>query len=147
MSAVIILIFRTLAVICLYLFLGYIIFILWKDLFKKNNKFNDQPDKVITIKILNSEKSYTFTDKVIFIGRSEAANIQLVNDDAVSNMHTRIFFDENNWWVEDLQSTNGTFLNEEPLVVQTAVTSADQIMCGNTILEIVLPDTLKLSAI
>jgi pSer/pThr/pTyr-binding forkhead associated (FHA) protein len=147
MSAVIILIFRTLAVIFLYLFLGYIIFILWKDLFKKNNKFNDQPDKVITIKILNSEKSYSFTDKVIFIGRSESANIQLVNDDAVSNMHTRIFFDENNWWVEDLQSTNGTFLNEEPLVVQTAVTSADQIMCGNTILEIILPDTLKLSAI
>ena len=73
MSAVIILIFRTLAVIFLYLFLGYIIFILWKDLFKKNNKFNDQPDKVITIKILNSEKKLKLSNERI-VARLPASN-------------------------------------------------------------------------
>jgi pSer/pThr/pTyr-binding forkhead associated (FHA) protein len=147
MSAVIILILRSLAVICLYLFLGFFIYILWKDLFRKENRFNNRFEKAVTINVLNSDKSYTFSEKEILIGRSEAAHVRLLDDEAVSNMHTRIFSKGNNWWVEDLQSTNGTVINGDPVVIPTIITSADQIKCGTTIVEIVFPDTQNTSAI
>jgi pSer/pThr/pTyr-binding forkhead associated (FHA) protein len=136
MSAIIILILRASAAICLYAFLGFTIFIIWKDLFRKENKIENHLDETIYFNILNTDESYCFSDKEIFIGRSKTAQIQLVDDDAVSNMHSRIFSKGSSWWVEDLQSTNGTNVNGNPIVIPTTIASADQIKCGNTIIEI-----------
>ncbi|MDD4239322.1 MAG: FHA domain-containing protein, partial [Desulfotomaculaceae bacterium] len=45
------------------------------------------------------------------LGRGEASDIQ-IRDSFASNRHALIFFKEGQYWLEDLQSTNGTFLNE-----------------------------------
>ena len=34
------------------------------------------------------------------------------------------------WWLEDLKSTNGTFLNEEKLDTPTVIVTGDEIRCG-----------------
>jgi len=68
------------------------------------------------------------------------AQIQLQDDEAVSNMHARIFLKGNNWWVEDLQSTNGTLINQDPIATPTIITTGDQISCGKTIIEITVDD-------
>lgn len=44
------------------------------------------------------------------IGRSKDCDIQLT-DPHVSMRHTRVLWDRDCWWVEDLQSKNGTYLN------------------------------------
>ena len=48
------------------------------------------------------------------IGKSEAANLQ-IQKDTISNYHAKISYGENEYYIEDLNSTNGTFVNEELL--------------------------------
>lgn len=136
MSAIFILILRVITVLSLYLFLGLNIYILWRDLF--NEKSQNQLKPQIKISNLTSGESMFFSLNEMFIGRSDLAHIQLFNDDSVSNMHARIYLKANNWWVEDLQSTNGTLINQEPMITPTLITSGDQISCGKSTIEITI---------
>jgi pSer/pThr/pTyr-binding forkhead associated (FHA) protein len=38
------------------------------------------------------------------------------------------------WWIQDLQSTNGTLLNDEKLKSATVIVSGDEIVCGQSVL-------------
>ena len=134
MSAVIILILRIFAAVSLYAFLGFITLILWNDLIDKKTGVSLQTS--ITIKDISKDEIRDFSDNEIFIGRDALAQIRLQHDEAVSNIHARIFRKEGNWWIEDLQSTNGTFLNEDPVITPTIIVSGDQITCGETTIEI-----------
>ena len=134
MSAVIILILRIFAAVSLYAFLGFITLILWKDLIDKKTGGSLQTS--ITIKDISKDEIRDFRDNEIFIGRDALVQIRLQHDEAVSNIHARIFRKEENWWIEDLQSTNGTFLNEDPVITPTIIVSGDQITCGETTIEI-----------
>jgi len=138
MSAIIILILRVFAAASLYTFLGFIIFILWKDLKETDKKTDGSLQTSIIIKDISKDEIQVFRDNEIFIGRDELAQIRLQHDESVSNIHARIFHKEENWWVEDLQSTNGTFLNEEPIVTPTIIVAGDQITCGKTTIEITM---------
>ena len=138
MSAIIILILRVFAAASLYAFLGFIIFILWKDLKETDKKTGGSLQTSIIIKDISKDEIQDFRDNEIFIGRDELAQIRLQHDESVSNIHARIFHKEENWWVEDLQSTNGSFLNEEPIVTPTIIVAGDQITCGKTTIEITM---------
>ena len=138
MSAVTILILRVFAAISLYAFLGSIIFILWKDLRETDKKTVGTQQTSLTIKDISKDEIQNFKENEIFIGRDELAQIRLQHDEAVSNIHARIFHKEGNWWVEDLQSTNGTFLNEDPIITPTIIITGDQITFGKTTIEITI---------
>jgi pSer/pThr/pTyr-binding forkhead associated (FHA) protein len=45
-------------------------------------------------------------------------------------MHARLFFNLNQWWVEDYGSSNGTFLNEINLATAAVLTQGDQLQLG-----------------
>lgn len=138
MSAVIILILRVFAAVSLYAFLGFIILILWKDIKETDKKTSGSLQTSIIIKDISKDEIQDFRDNEIFIGRGKLAQIRLQHDESVSNIHARIFRKEEKWWVEDLQSTNGTFLNEEPIVTPTIIVAGDQITCGKTTIEITM---------
>ena len=138
MSAVIILILRVFAAVSLYAFLGFIILILWKDIKETDKKTSGSLQTSIIIKDISKDEIQDFRDNEIFIGRGKLAQIRLQHDESVSNIHARIFRKEEKWWVEDLQSTNGTFLNEEPIVTPTIIVAGDQITCGKTTFEITM---------
>lgn len=50
---------------------------------------------------------------VISIGRKDENDICLRNDTYVSRKHANIIFENNRWWLQDLQSTNGSFIENE----------------------------------
>jgi pSer/pThr/pTyr-binding forkhead associated (FHA) protein len=50
---------------------------------------------------------------VISIGRREDSDICLRNDTFVSRLHAYLFWQTERWWLEDLGSTNGTYLEHE----------------------------------
>jgi pSer/pThr/pTyr-binding forkhead associated (FHA) protein len=136
MSAIIIFTLRVFATASLYAFLGFIILILWKDLKEVDKNTGGSLQTPIIIKDISTDEIQDFSDNEIFIGRDPLAQIRLQHDESVSNIHARIFRKEENWWVEDLQSTNGTFLNEDPIVTPTIIVTGDQITCGKTTIEI-----------
>ncbi len=66
------------------------------------------------------------------VGRDSEAGF-VVSRSSVSRQHARLYTDEaGNWWVEDLSSTNGTFVNEARITAQQ-LTDADQVRFGDAI--------------
>ena len=45
-------------------------------------------------------------------GRTAACDVSLTDDPEVSRVHARVFWRGAAWWLEDLGSTNGTFVGE-----------------------------------
>ena len=70
------------------------------------------------------------------MGRAGGCTIQVLDDTFVSSVHCRIFRDEaGNAIVEDLGSTNGTYLNGDRIVVPKPLHQGDRIQIGGTIVE------------
>lgn len=71
-------------------------------------------------------------DNAVVLGRSKECDV-LVPDEKVSRRHCSIIFEDGKWYVSDLGSRNGTFLNE--LRVEREVLSdGDRIRVGGTVL-------------
>ena len=71
----------------------------------------------------------------ILIGRGTDAGIRL-DDDYCSTRHARIASSGDQWFVEDLGSTNGTYVGSVRITQPTTVTLGSQVRIGKTILEL-----------
>jgi pSer/pThr/pTyr-binding forkhead associated (FHA) protein len=68
------------------------------------------------------------------IGRAPECELR-IEDTYASQQHARIFGRNGSWYVEDLGSTNGTFVNEQKLVAPAMLQPGDRIRIGTTVLE------------
>jgi len=137
-AAVIILFLRILLMIALFSFLGWTMFTLWKEL--RLNSFAAQIQKVPAITLIersgaNENKENSFSVTEISIGR-ESGNTLCIEDDIISNRHASLTFRNGHWWIEDLFSTNGTFLNDEKVSSPTILITGDDLHIGNQFYEI-----------
>lgn len=71
----------------------------------------------------------------VLIGRSPECTLVLT-DDYSSGRHARLFPREGRWVVEDLGSTNGTFIGRNQLTTPTPVEPGTQLRIGRTVLEL-----------
>jgi hypothetical protein len=75
-------------------------------------------------------------DGDVMVGRSAGAGISTSQDVYSSTMHARLYRQTDQLWVEDLGSTNGTFVNSERIKQETKLTKGDVLQIGNTIFEV-----------
>lgn len=75
---------------------------------------------------------YPLTGSIITIGRDLTSDI-VVEDTEVSRFHTRLHFTEHGYMVEDLGSTNGTFVNDEPLHTMSFLQPNDVLRLGTLV--------------
>ena len=71
----------------------------------------------------------------ILIGRGADAAIRL-DDDYVSTRHARIAASDDQWFVEDLGSTNGTYVGSARITQPTTIALGTKIRIGKTTLEL-----------
>ena len=71
----------------------------------------------------------------LLIGRGNDAAIRL-DDDYVSTRHARIASSGDQWFVEDLGSTNGTYIGSSRLTQPTTLQLGTQVRIGKTTLEL-----------
>jgi len=71
----------------------------------------------------------------IMFGRAQDATVVL-DDDYASGRHARLFPQGSRWFIEDLGSTNGTFVGETQLSRAQAVELGQRIRIGKTVLEL-----------
>jgi pSer/pThr/pTyr-binding forkhead associated (FHA) protein len=67
---------------------------------------------------------------VTSIGRA-SSNSVVLDDDYVSNAHALLLLRGQQWWLEDLNSRNGTLVNGVRLTESTVVGPGDVIIIGN----------------
>jgi len=79
--------------------------------------------------------SIDLADQQITLGRANDATL-VVNDDYASTHHARIFPQDGQWIVEDLGSTNGTYLDRQKVIRPTPVPVGVPIRIGKTALEL-----------
>ena len=70
-------------------------------------------------------------DRPLLIGRRPDCEVML-QDDAVSGHHARLSWDTNRWQVEDLKSTNGTYLNTRRVRGRAGLKAGDVVTIGNS---------------
>ena len=71
----------------------------------------------------------------ITIGRAATCTIGMGDDSFVSQLHARAFRDAGSAMIEDLGSTNGTYLNGKRLTAPERITKGDRVQIGNTVFE------------
>lgn len=137
MSGIVVLILRILLAAALYAFLGWALYTLWRDLRIQSLVLASQKAPAITLTRIGMDEyePANFQKSELFIGRDQSASLPIM-DDTVSARHARLVYRNNQWWVEDLKSTNGTFLNEEPVRTMTVLVSGDEIRVGQTVMRV-----------
>jgi pSer/pThr/pTyr-binding forkhead associated (FHA) protein len=69
------------------------------------------------------------------VGRAEACHVR-IEDRYASQFHARLYSKNGTWYVEDLGSTNGTYLNQQRLSGSAEVQAGDHIRIGKTTMEL-----------
>ena len=84
------------------------------------------------LKDLSSGQSYALEDFTL-IGRGEGATLML-SDAGVSRQHASIRREDRDYWVLDLGSANGSFVNGVELTAARVLRNGDRLQLGNSIL-------------
>ena len=79
--------------------------------------------------------SLPLTNASILIGRSPGSTLVL-DDDYSSSRHARIFPQGNQWFVEDLGSTNGTFIGEQQVAGAVPLPVGVGVQIGRSVVEL-----------
>lgn len=67
----------------------------------------------------------------VTLGRHNSNRIVL-RDNWCSRKHARIWYEDNSWWIEDLDSRNGTYVNNRPVTGKVPLSPGDVIRVGRT---------------
>ena len=131
MSAILVFSLRLLLVLLLYTFLGWMVYTIFNDLKMDSSQKTKQaiPPIILEAQIENEKSERRFRQIEIILGRDPSVDFPL-NNETISLKHCKISYHNKQWWLEDLESTNGTYLNNEPVKTETIITSGDQLRLG-----------------
>lgn len=142
MIATVVLALRLALAITLYAFLGWAFYTVLQELRQQGARLSTQRKIGITfyIKIEQGKESIRhFTQPELILGRDTNCDLSVM-DEALSAHHARITYHHGQWWLDDLNSTNGTFLNQQRLTTSAVIITGDEFKCGNTTFSIRLDD-------
>jgi pSer/pThr/pTyr-binding forkhead associated (FHA) protein len=131
-SGIFLLILRILLAVALYGFLGFAFYILIRDLKQQGELLvaRQPPPLTLTKTVPEIEKSQRYIKPVIILGREPGCDFSLY-DQTVSSRHARLAYRKQQWWLEDMASTNGTFLNGDVVTTSVVITHGDELRLGN----------------
>src|SRR5215210_2654163 len=102
---------------------------------KRTKRPRGEPRVLVVTQGNQAGQSAALSDGVIMIGRGADCQI-ILNDDYVSTRHARVVSGENGIYVEDLGSTNGSYVNGQRITAPTTITMSDTVRIGKTILKL-----------
>lgn len=128
------LIFKYIFIIIIYLFIFSIIRLIYLDI-KGMNLSHEGED--VYLKLINRKdllpfkiEEYYSIGEILSLGR-QGDNDVVIKDPFISKNHFKIVEDEEMYYLEDLNSSNGTFLNGEKIEDVVRLSNNDRIRIGN----------------
>ncbi|MXN62684.1 FHA domain-containing protein [Bacillus sp. BGMRC0062] len=94
-----------------------------------------RPQQLVVLDGPLAGSSYQLGAAPVMLGRSPEATVPL-EDDYASGRHARLFPQGSRWFLEDLGSTNGTFVQGQKLTRAAAVEPGVQFRVGRTVMEL-----------
>lgn len=76
-------------------------------------------------------QSFPLTGRRVVLGRAADAGLRLAEDGQVSRRHAEVFAERGQWFVRDLNSSNGTLLNGLR-IIRSPLRDGDRLELGNT---------------
>ena len=136
----------------LWLFIALVADVIRKDLFgkrvsaatlpaadtprsKRGKRGRDAPPSRFAVSQGNQQGLSVPLEPVINLGRA-ADSTFFLDDDYASGRHARIYESEGTWMVEDMRSTNGTFLGTTRLTEPREVAVGSVLRIGQTVVEL-----------
>ena len=127
---------RLLATTVLYTFLGLAFYLIWRSLESTQAAQSSEPAAIYQLRVVEAQAAPDFAageslplQAETRLGR-DAENTIVLHDAAASAQHARLHRKNGTWWLEDLDSRNGTMLNDLPLTKPTTLTEGDIIAIG-----------------
>ncbi len=142
-EAVLLLVLRLGAAGLLLLFVGALLLLLWRDYQVTTREIEQQrvPRGRLIVLASDSEEVPLDTEFPLLpltsLGRAPTNTVHLA-DSFASNEHALITYREGNWWLEDRDSSNGTFLNGSRVREPVILSSGDLIGIGRVTLRLQL---------
>lgn len=143
------LVMKIVFLLLLYLFLLLTVGLIYRDLAlaaagdekKKQSSVREAPSaslfRLVILESPGKQKGDFFKlNRSLTIGRDSSCDIVL-KDRAVSARHARIDKQGDQFFLEDLGSSNGTFVGNEQISEQVSLKAGDRIRIGQTLLELV----------
>lgn len=96
---------------------------------------------IVTAGPLQGHKYLAKTDSSLLIGRSDEANIRIGYDEFCSRKHAVVFWEKDVCYIQDLNSTNGTLVNEKRIEGKSVLNNHDIISLGQTELVVSIADS------
>ena len=135
-------------IIILYLIIYYALKIMYKDV-KTGGKKNTNPNlNKYGLEITKAggnedleEESVMLIRGDVTIGRMDDNSI-ILSEPFVSGHHARVYAKNNTLYIEDLNSTNGIYVNEEKVEGKIKLTTGDEIKIGSAIFTLLRADKL-----
>lgn len=94
-----------------------------------------RPSRLVVVEGPQTGTVLELADSPVLLGRAQEATLVLA-DDYASGRHARLFPQGSRWFIEDLGSTNGTFVGSEPLIRAIPVEPGTPLRIGKTVFEL-----------
>ena len=144
---------RILLAAALYLFMGAVLLLLWRDLSRPALETVAAPRALGRLVVIAREPDDDDQNgldigatlplqAVNSLGRS-AINTIIIPDAYASAEHAFLIYRNGQWWLEDRGSRNGTTVNDVPVDEPTVVSAGDLIGVGQTQLKLELGDLVQ----
>jgi hypothetical protein len=135
--AILIIVLRIVISLVLYVFLGFTLWSFWRDLQSDGRVMKPGTQAFLELIVHHDGETMRYQSRGAFlkIGR-DPANDCTIQDATVSAFHAQLEFHHNQWWFSDLESRNGSYLNQQPVQDAVVVTSGDQLRCGSVLIDL-----------
>ncbi|MBD7913875.1 FHA domain-containing protein [Clostridium sp. Sa3CUN1] len=142
-SKLVTIVFGVAFIIVLYFIIYYALKIMYKDVKGGGRRRQSSAKKNYGIEVLSvgensnlEEGSILLLNGVITIGRKDGNTIRLTEPYASGN-HARVLVKNNEILIEDLNSTNGVFINDEKINGYAKIRANDKIRIGSAIFKVI----------
>lgn len=136
------LILRVLIITVIYVIIFWALRIMYKDI-KGGNKKKRRSSKAFGLEVVQIGKGNTNLKRgsvipvhnFLSIGRKDD-NLLVLHNEYISAYHAKIFVKNNECFIEDLKSTNGTIVNNKSVDKVTYLKSEDEILIGEYVFKV-----------